>query len=112
MLYVRNYDKPGFIGGLGSILGAANINIATFHLGRRGDSGEAIAMVEVDQKFNDAVLAEVRALPQAAPSDMRAIRALPITHRAGVRLSHSSSGSATHGMMYALHILVQTFQSQ
>lgn len=64
MLYVRNYDKPGFIGGLGSILGAANINIATFHLGRRGDSGEAIAMVEVDQKFNDAVLAEVRALPQ------------------------------------------------
>ena len=34
MLFVRNLDKPGFIGALGNALGAASINIATFHLGR------------------------------------------------------------------------------
>ena len=34
MLFVRNYDKPGFIGALGQALGAAEVNIATFHLGR------------------------------------------------------------------------------
>ena len=36
ILFVRNEDKPGFIGGLGSALGQANINIASFHLGRKG----------------------------------------------------------------------------
>jgi hypothetical protein len=34
MLYVTNEDKPGFIGALGTTLGDAGINIATFHLGR------------------------------------------------------------------------------
>jgi hypothetical protein len=34
MLYVTNDDKPGFIGRLGTLLGDAAINIATFHLGR------------------------------------------------------------------------------
>ena len=34
LLYVRNKDKPGFIGAIGTVLGSAGINIATFHLGR------------------------------------------------------------------------------
>jgi D-3-phosphoglycerate dehydrogenase len=64
MLYVRNADKPGFIGGLGRILGDAGINIATFHLGRDRPGGDAIALVEVDQPLPDAVLDQVCALPQ------------------------------------------------
>ena len=35
MLLINNLDKPGFIGALGTMLGDANINIATFHLGRQ-----------------------------------------------------------------------------
>src|SRR5919107_4769879 len=35
MLYIVNVDAPGFIGRLGSALGEANVNIGTFHLGRR-----------------------------------------------------------------------------
>ena len=35
MLFINNLDKPGFIGALGTMLGEANINIATFHLGRQ-----------------------------------------------------------------------------
>ena len=48
MLYVRNRDRPGLIGALGKILGDAQINIATFHLGRDKPGGDAIALVEVD----------------------------------------------------------------
>ncbi|MEM9937325.1 MAG: phosphoglycerate dehydrogenase [Pseudomonadota bacterium] len=48
VLYVNNLDKPGFIGALGSMLGEANVNIATFHLGRADAGGEAIALVGID----------------------------------------------------------------
>ena len=48
MLYVTNQDKPGFVGQFASLLGDAGINIATFHLGRQSQGGDAIALVEVD----------------------------------------------------------------
>jgi D-3-phosphoglycerate dehydrogenase / 2-oxoglutarate reductase len=41
-------DTPGFIGKLGTALGEAGINIATFNLGRREALGEAVALVAVD----------------------------------------------------------------
>jgi D-3-phosphoglycerate dehydrogenase len=63
VLFVRNLDKPGFIGALGQALGAAAVNIATFHLGRTAPGGEAIALVEVDQGLTPAILDTVRALP-------------------------------------------------
>ncbi len=64
MLYVRNQDKPGFIGSIGRLLGDAAINIASFNLGRQTRGGEAICLIAVDQPIGDAVLAKVRALPQ------------------------------------------------
>jgi len=63
VLFVRNSDKPGFIGALGNALGAAAVNIATFHLGRAAPGGEAIALVEVDQTLTQPILDTVRALP-------------------------------------------------
>jgi D-3-phosphoglycerate dehydrogenase len=63
VLFVRNYDKPGFIGALGNALGAAQVNIATFHLGRAAPGQDAIALVEVDQPLTPAILDTVRALP-------------------------------------------------
>jgi D-3-phosphoglycerate dehydrogenase len=63
VLFVRNYDKPGFIGALGNTLGAAAVNIATFHLGRTAPGEDAIALVEVDQELTPALLDQVRALP-------------------------------------------------
>jgi D-3-phosphoglycerate dehydrogenase len=64
MLYVRNYDRPGFIGALGTVIGDAGLNIATFHLGRRDENGEALALVEVDGEIDRNLLAKVRGLPQ------------------------------------------------
>ena len=63
MLFVRNLDKPGFIGALGQTLGAASVNIATFHLGRTAPGQDAICLVEVDQALTPALLDSVRGLP-------------------------------------------------
>ena len=63
MLYVVNEDKPGFIGKLGTILGDAKVNIASFALGRSAPGADAIALVEVDGAVPDTVVAEIRKLP-------------------------------------------------
>ena len=63
MIYVTNEDKPGFIGALGTILGNAGVNIATFNLGRERAGGDAICVVAVDEAVPDSVLDAVKALP-------------------------------------------------
>jgi D-3-phosphoglycerate dehydrogenase len=63
MLYVTNKDKPGFIGALGSVLGDASVNIATFNLGRHKAAGEAIALIEIDSELSQETLDTVRKLP-------------------------------------------------
>ncbi len=64
MLFINNSDKPGFIGALGTMLANAGVNIATFHLGREEEGKDAIAMVGVDSEIPDALMAELKALPQ------------------------------------------------
>ena len=63
MLYTENLDKPGYIGALGTVLGAAHMNIATFNLGRSQPGGRAIALLETDEPIADHVLAKVKELP-------------------------------------------------
>jgi D-3-phosphoglycerate dehydrogenase len=63
MLFVRNKDKPGFIGNLGRTLGEAGVNIATFHLGRTSPGADAICLVQIDQPLDDALVERVRAIP-------------------------------------------------
>ena len=63
MLYVINEDKPGFIGKLGTMLGEAKMNIASFALGRSAPGADAIALVEVDGGVPEKLLAEICKLP-------------------------------------------------
>jgi D-3-phosphoglycerate dehydrogenase / 2-oxoglutarate reductase len=69
MLYLTNEDKPGFIGRLGTLLGAAGVNIATFHLGRSGPGADAIALVEIDQPVSEGLLAELRRIPNVMQAE-------------------------------------------
>ncbi len=62
MLFVTNEDKPGFIGALGTALGSAGVNVATFNLGRSESGGEAIALLAVDEPVDGPTLREVQAL--------------------------------------------------
>jgi D-3-phosphoglycerate dehydrogenase len=64
MLYVTNIDKPGFIGALGMLLGNANVNIASFHLGRLAEGSDAICLVQLDEPIPESVLAAVQKLTQ------------------------------------------------
>lgn len=72
VLYVRNYDKPGFIGALGQTLAAAEVNIATLHLGRTAPGEDAILLAGVDQELTAPLLEAVRALPNVI--EVKALR--------------------------------------
>ena len=72
MLYVTNEDKPGFIGALGMLLGNAGVNIASFHLGRHSEGGDAICLVQIDEPVPDSVLWAAQKLDQVKQA--RALR--------------------------------------
>ena len=73
MIYVRNEDKPGFIGELGGVLGRNKVNIATFSLGRMDKGGEAVCLVSVDGNVSDAVAAEIKAIDKVKIVDVVAL---------------------------------------
>jgi D-3-phosphoglycerate dehydrogenase len=64
MLFVRNFDQPGLIGGLGTVLGNAGINIGSFRLGRIANERKAIALVSVDDAVNDNIIKQIEELSQ------------------------------------------------
>ncbi len=61
MIVIQNVDRPGVIGNVGTVLGRHQINIGRFQLGRRGD--RALCMVNIDSPADEAVLEEIRELP-------------------------------------------------
>ena len=63
MLYMVNKDRPGFIGRLGTALGDAGVNIATFQLGRVSPGSDALALIQIDGELTDDVLDQLYALP-------------------------------------------------
>jgi D-3-phosphoglycerate dehydrogenase / 2-oxoglutarate reductase len=72
MIFVRNADKPGFIGRFGTLLGEAGVNVATFALGRDRPGGDAICLVAVDEPVAPDLLRRIEAIPQVKRA--RAIR--------------------------------------
>ena len=62
MLYVRNEDRPGFVGKLGNLLGDAKINIATFSMGRVEQGGDAVCLVSIDEAPSAAFCKEIEAI--------------------------------------------------
>ncbi|HEU4837822.1 MAG TPA: phosphoglycerate dehydrogenase [Micavibrio sp.] len=64
MLFIRNEDKPGLIGALGTILGNAKQNIADFRLGRMEGADSAVCLISLDAPLPDLLFKEVSSLPQ------------------------------------------------
>ena len=62
ILYLRNEDKPGVIGQVGSTLGQLGVNIATFALGRSAahQGAHAVSLVRVDGEVTTTVLEPIR----------------------------------------------------
>ena len=63
ILFIRNQDTPGVIGLVGTILGQAKINIASFVLGRDGDGTHAVGVVNTDGEIPEEVMQEIRSIP-------------------------------------------------
>lgn len=63
MMLIHNWDKPGVVGSLGSILGAHKVNIAGMSLGRRAPQDIALTVLNVDSLPEDAVIKEITSNP-------------------------------------------------
>ena len=71
MVFFRYVDRPGIIGKVGTIVGAAGVNIATMDVGRRAQGGEALMVLTVDSEVPGPVLGEVAAAIEA--NNIRAV---------------------------------------
>jgi D-3-phosphoglycerate dehydrogenase len=63
MIYLTNEDRPGFIGRFAGVLGEAEVNIATFALGRDRPGGGAVALVAIDGELPHQALTALKSLP-------------------------------------------------
>lgn len=63
MLVVRNDDRPGMIGLVGTALGEAGINIADMDVGRSPRPGSALMVISTTEPVPDSLLDRLRAAP-------------------------------------------------
>lgn len=78
VLILRNSDVPGVIGRVGTLLGAAKVNIGFYHQSRTAPSGgAALAAISVDQTPSKDVLTQLAEVPE--------IREVRVAHLDGTR---------------------------
>jgi D-3-phosphoglycerate dehydrogenase len=63
MLICTNYDRPGAVGKVGTVLGDAGVNISGMQLSRVGEDGLALFALTLDQAPPENVLNVLRNLP-------------------------------------------------
>ena len=80
LLVLTNNDVPGVIGHVGTVLGAAGVNIAEYHQARLAQGGEALAAISVDGVIDGDAGASLRRALEALP-DVRSatVVVLPTT---------------------------------
>lgn len=62
MIFIRNLDKPGLIGNLGTLMGKNNINIAAMALGRNKPGDKAISVWSVDNQVTSQIQEKIKEL--------------------------------------------------
>jgi D-3-phosphoglycerate dehydrogenase len=62
-LFIRNEDRPGMIGKVGTILGEHGINIGNMAVGRHVPGAPAVMAITVDEPVPDEVLETLREIP-------------------------------------------------
>jgi len=62
MIMIQNWDRPGIIGNLGTLLGKHNINIAAMTFGREKPGGKAITILNVDSPVSVGILDKIKKL--------------------------------------------------
>lgn len=83
LFVIRNSDKPGVIGEVGTALGQHGINIATFALGRHAEGAVGVVRIEstrqpkIDSATTTRVVEELRQIPAIQKAD---IAVMPSNH--------------------------------
>ena len=62
LLVSENYDKPGFIGAMCTVLGENGVNIGLMHLGREAIGGRAVVFTNVDSPVSEEVMDKIMKL--------------------------------------------------
>ena len=62
-LIVRNDDRPGIVGAVGTALGEAKANIANLSLARNKCDGNALSIIEIDDALETSVMEKIRTIP-------------------------------------------------
>jgi D-3-phosphoglycerate dehydrogenase len=62
MIFIQNWDKPGIIGNLGTLLGKHDINIAAMTFGREKPGGKSISVLNVDSQVCAELLNKIKKL--------------------------------------------------
>jgi len=63
MIFMRNHDRPGVIGNIGTLLGKNNINIGHMHFGRKEAGGIAFSVISIDASLTDEIIEQIKKLP-------------------------------------------------
>jgi D-3-phosphoglycerate dehydrogenase len=61
MLITFHHDRPGLIGHVGTLLGQADVNISSMHVGRLSPRGEAMMVLTVDEPVPADVVSQIEA---------------------------------------------------
>jgi len=64
LIILTNNDVPGVIGRVGTLLGAAGVNIAEYHQARLAQGGQALAAISVDGDVSEAIRNKLLELPE------------------------------------------------
>jgi len=59
MVFLRYEDRPGVVGTIGQVLGAAGVNIAGMQVSRHEQGGDALVALTVDSAIPPAALDEI-----------------------------------------------------
>jgi D-3-phosphoglycerate dehydrogenase len=59
---MKNWDKPGIIGSVGTLMGKNNINIAAMVFGRKEVGGVAVSILNVDSPISSELLEKIKSL--------------------------------------------------
>ncbi|MDZ4164310.1 MAG: phosphoglycerate dehydrogenase [Smithellaceae bacterium] len=63
MLLLSNFDRPGVVGNVGTILGDNQINIAQLHLSRQLVDQQALVVLSTDSLVPDEVMGKLKEIP-------------------------------------------------
>jgi len=60
ILVMKNWDVPGIIGNVGTLMGKHNINIAAMVFGRKTPGGEAVSILNIDSPVSPELLEKIK----------------------------------------------------